>query len=450
VAGNRIAGSLALTVHGPSGAVDLVVPPDVLAADVAREYAVWCGLAHVPPLLTRLGEPLAPEDALAARGLVSGDLLVVAGAAAPGHRPRRARSAAPVGTAGPVSALWVALGAALAVSGGWLAARTDGAAHQATVVVLVAAALTGLVPTGVLGPRRATVAPFFAGAAAYAVAYDPAPERLPTVIGVAALVAAVTAGLARAVDRRADEALRVWIVAGAAVFVVTCACALLGLTPQVAWALLLAGAVLAARLVPGYAVDVPDGYLVDLERLAVSAWSARARPGKRSRSTVPVGAVAEVAARGARTLAAAACAVLLLVALAASLLLHTADLAVDRVGARLVVGLGGASLLLAARSYRYAWPRGLLCAAGLWCLVGDLVVLLPRAQGGAAVALVVATVVVALVVLAAAVATGRGWRSAWWSAQAELAEALATAGTLGTLVVASGLFRALWESHVGV
>jgi hypothetical protein len=165
---------------------------------------------------------------------------------------------------------------------------------------------------------------------------------------------------------------------------------------------------------------------------------------------VPVGAVAQVAARGARTLAAAACAVLLLAALAAPLLLRTADLAVDRVGARLVVGLGGASLLFAARSYRYAWPRGLLRAAGLWCLLCDLVVLLPRAQGGAAVALIVATVVVALGVLAAAIATGRGWRSAWWSARAELAEALATAGTLGTLVVACGLFRAVWESHFGV
>jgi hypothetical protein len=236
VAVHRIAGSLALTVHGPSGSVDLVVPPDVSAAEVAREYAAQCGLPDVPPLLTRLGEPLAPDDVLAARGLVSGDLLVVDVATAPTRRPRRLRTAARVGEAGPVSALWVALGAALAVAGGWLAARTDGTGHQAAVVVLVAAALTGLVPTGALGPRRATVAPFFAGAGAYAVAYDPAPERLPTVIGVAALVAAVTAGLARAVDRRADEALRVWIVAGAAVFVVTCACALLGFAPQVAWA----------------------------------------------------------------------------------------------------------------------------------------------------------------------------------------------------------------------
>ena len=37
-------------------------------------------------------------------------------------------------------------------------------------------------------------------------------------------------------------------------------------------------ATLAARFVPGLAVDVPDQYLIDLERLAVTAWSARERP----------------------------------------------------------------------------------------------------------------------------------------------------------------------------
>jgi hypothetical protein len=44
-----------------------------------------------------------------------------------------------------------------------------------------------------------------------------------------------------------------------------------------------------------------------------------------------------------------------------------------------------------------------------------------------------------------AVATGRGWRSAWWSRRAEVAEGLAGAGTIAALVVASGLFRTLWE-----
>ncbi|WGL52751.1 hypothetical protein P5P86_02745 [Nocardioides sp. BP30] len=452
----RIAGSLALTVHGTRGAVDLVVPPDATAMDLAREYAAQLGLTHVPPLLTPLGESLTPGDVLSSRGLVSGDLLVVAEpVGAPADRHRRALwRAALAGRAddppGPLSALLVALAAAAALTAGWLAPHLSAARQDTVVWLLLAGAATGLVPTGRLAPRRAVVAPFLAGAAAYAIAWDPAPERLPTIIGVGALAAAVTAAVARAFDRRAEEALRVWIVAGVLVFSVSCGAALLDLAPRVVWAVLLAVAVLGARVVPSQAVDVPDGYLVDLERLAVSAWSARAQPGRRGRTLVPVGAVADVAARGARIVQAAAGAVLALVLLAAPLLLAGADLPVDRVGARLMVGLAGISLLFTARSYRYAVPRGLLRAAGLWCLACDAVVLLPRLDAGRTVLVVGGAVVVALGVLAAAVATGRGWRSAWWAARAELAEALAMAGTLALLVVATGFFRALWESHFGV
>jgi hypothetical protein len=456
VTAHRIAGSLALTVHGTRGAVDLVVPPDATAMDLAREYAAQLGLAHVPPLLTPLGEALAPDDVLAGRGLVSGDLLVVAepvgGQAERSRRAvrRQARATQVVERPGALSALLAALAAAAGLTAGWLAPRLSGPRHDAVVWLLLAGAATGLVPTGRLAPRRAVAAPVLAGAAAYAIAWDPAPERLPTVIGVGALAAAVTAAIARAFDRRAEEALRVWIVAGVLVFVVSCGAALLGLSARVVWAVLLACAVLGARLVPGQAVDVPDGYLVDIERLAVSAWSARAQPGRRGRTIVPVGAVADVAARGARILQAAAAAVLLLALLSGPLLLATADLPVDRVGARLMVGLGGLSLLFTARSYRYALPRELLRVAGLWCLVCDLVVLLPRLEGGLAVAVVCLAIAVALGVLSAAVATGRGWRSAWWAARAELAEALAMAGTLALVVVATGFFRALWESHFGV
>ena len=57
---------------------------------------------------------------------------------------------------------------------------------------------------------------------------------------------------------------------------------------------------------------------------------------------------------------------------------------------------------------------------------------------GAAVALAVLMVVVA-------VAVGRGWRSAWWSRRAEVAEGISGAFALGSVVVAVGLFRRLWE-----
>jgi hypothetical protein len=57
----------------------------------------------------------------------------------------------------------------------------------------------------------------------------------------------------------------------------------------------------------------------------------------------------------------------------------------------------------------------------------------------------IVAVLLAVVVVVAAVATGRGWRSAWWSRRAEVAEGLCAAFALASLVVASGWFRQLWE-----
>ena len=443
-------GALALTVHGPSGIVDIVVPADAQAVDVAREYAAACRLPEEPVLRTRRGETLAPADTLSARGVVSGSVLAADGPVALAPRPRR-RLAVAVERAGGLSALVAGVAAALALYAGWAGAHADGLRQQLLVVLLALGAATGLVPTGAYAPRRAVVAPAFAGAAAFALVWSPEPERLPTVIGVAALVAAVVAAAVRAVDTRAEEALRVWIITGASVFVVTAACALLGFAPQVAWALLLVAAVLAARLVPSYAVDVPDSYLIDLERLAVTAWSARVRPaGRRQRTIVPLAAVSEVAGRGARTLAAAAWAVLALAVVAAPLLLATATRPIDRVGARVVVLAGGAALLLAARSYRYWLPRGLLRIAGIVVTVAGLVAALRPLDDGLVVALGLVAVVLGVVLVAVAIATGRGWRSVWWAARADLAEALAGATAVGALVVAAGIFRHLWESGLSV
>jgi hypothetical protein len=289
-------------------------------------------------------------------------------------------------------------------------------------------------------------APAFGAAAAFASAWDPAPERLPAVVGLTALVAAVTAAVGRALDRRAEEALRVWVVAGISVFVVTVGSVLLGLAPQVAWAVLLLGAMLAARFVPALAVDVPDQLLVDLERLAVTAWSARDRPpGRRGRTVVPPRAVAAVAARGARIVTAASVAILVVAGVSAPLLLRTASLDLDRVGARVLVGLAGASLLLAARSYRHVAARALLRVAGLGCWAALLVVLLEIAGTDARMTIAWCAIALACLVIVVAVATGRGWRSAWWARRAEVAEALCGSFAVASVFVAVGLFRTLWE-----
>jgi hypothetical protein len=142
---------------------------------------------------------------------------------------------------------------------------------------------------------------------------------------------------------------------------------------------------------------------------------------------------------------ASAAGVWVVVAVSAPMLLASATLPVDRIGARVMVGLSGAALLLAARSYRHPGARALLRGAGLTCWAALAVVLLDLLDTSGSLALALSGILLAVLLVLVAVATGRGWRSAWWSRRAEVAEGLAGAGTIAALVVASGLFRALWE-----
>ncbi|CAB4705134.1 MAG: hypothetical protein F2667_06055 [Actinobacteria bacterium] len=438
--------SFAVTVHGPRGAVDLVVPSEASVLDVAREYARQARLVGAPDLGDRRGQVLAPAASLAAAGIVPGDLLVVLDSDAPAARSSDVAEADRQPPSG-LATLWAAVAAAAAVLAGWAAAPLDGTDGDLVVAVLAAAAVIGVLPLGRYAAHRVVAAPAFAGAAAYVVAWAPEPERLPTILGVAALTAGVAAAVARSLDRRQEEALRVWLVVGSAVFGVATLAALAGLPDRFVWGVLLLLAVLAPRFVPGVAVDVPDQLLIDLERLAVTAWSARERPtGRRGRTIVPETAVAAVAARGSRTVIAASAAVLAVAALSAPLLLAAASEQVDLVGARVLVGLGGATLLLSARSYRNTTARALLRLAGLVCWAALLVSLAPALVASAGITLAAASVALAVLVLIAAVATGRGWRSASWSRRAEVAEAIAGSVALASLVVAVGFFRHLWES----
>lgn len=442
-------GSLALSVHGPAGVVDLVVPSGAAVSDVAREYAEQSGLGDLPVLHTSRGELLHRELALAEAGVRAGSMLVATvGAGEPGPVPERPAPGHASYDPGPLASLWFGVAAAVAGLAGWCAAGTDSPPVRATVIVLLAvAAVLGAVPVGRLAAQRALVAPVFAGAAGFALVWDPQPERLPSVVGVTALVAAVAAAVARSVERRRDEALRVWITAGLTVFIVTGLATLVGLPPRVSWALLLVGALLAARFVPGFVVAVPDQYLIDLDRLAVTAWSAREpTTGKRSRSVVSRPAIAEVAARGARLVTAYGVAILAVVATAAPLLLASTPLTIDRIGARCLVGFCAVGLLLAARSHRNPTARALLRTAGLVSAVALLGAVVHGLGGRAGVLLAGTALAVAVAVLVAAVATGRGWRSAWWSRRAEVAEALCGSAAIASVLVASGVFRRLWES----
>jgi hypothetical protein len=440
--------TVALTVYGPAGALDLVVPPEASVDDVAREYAARAGLQFAPTLHSRLGQVLPPGSSLSELGIHSGDVLA-AGGAVRRHAGDHVLEGPGAEPPGPFSATWFTVAVAVAALAGWVGSRVGGldtAEGQLTVALLAFSALLGVLPLGPLSAHRMVAAPAFAAAAAFAVVWGPEPERLPTIVGVTALVAAVAAGVARALDVQGDEALRVWMVVGVGLFLVTGAGALLHAEPRVVWSVLLLVATLAARFVPALAVDVPDQYLIDLERLAVTAWSARDRPhGRRGRMVVPPGAVAHVAARGARIVTASAAGVWVVVAISAPMLLGTATLPIDRLGARVMVGLSGAALLLAARSYRHPAARTMLRGAGLTCWAALAVVLLGLVDPPQGVALGIAGVLLAVLLVVVAVATGRGWRSAWWSRRADVAEGLAGAGAIAALVVASGLFRALWE-----
>lgn len=439
---------LAVSVHGPAGVLDLLVPAGASVVDVAREYAARSGLDSLPLLYTRLGSPLRADVALATAGVGSGDLLVAATSL---HRPapevRAPLLARSSGEPGRISVLWFTLAAVVAVLSGWCAA-TSGSdeVRRLAVGVLVGAAAIGVLPIGRYAPSRALAAPAFGAAAGLNAAWAPQPEGLPLVLGIAGLSAAVTAAVARSLDQHVEEGLRVWMIAGGALFVVTGLAAVLQLTAAVTWSVLLVGAMLAARFVPGFAVDVPDQLLIDLERLAVTAWSARERPrGRRGRAVASPRAVELVARRGTRFVAAACVAIAVVAVVAAALVLESVTHDLDVIGARCLVLASGAGLLLAGRSYRHAAARALLRTAGLGCWVLITADVLAAAGTTLPSLLAAGSIVLAAALIVAAVATGRGWRSVWWSRRAEVAEGLAGAVALASVLVASGWFRTAWE-----
>ena len=277
--------------------------------------------------------------------------------------------------------LWFCTAVAAALLAGWFAAHQEESdLRTVTIGLLIGAAVLGCVPVGRFAAHRVLAAPAFAGAAAFAIAWDPEPAKLPTIIGIAGLAAAVAAAVGRALDEYSEEALRVWMVVGTAVFLVTGAAALVDVRPQVVWAVLLLVAMLAARFVPMLAVEVPDQFLIDLERLAVTAWSARERPkGRRGRTSYP-GARSPwspPAAPGWSPPRPPRCSRWWLSPRRCCS--PRRRFTMDRIGAWCLVGFAGAALLLAARSYRHAAARALLRTAGLVCWAALMVVVFDAA-----------------------------------------------------------------------
>ena len=440
--------TIAVSIHGPAGVLDLVVPAGATSVDVAREYAKQADVPGIPLLQTALGERLNAAVPLGEAGIQPGDVLVATTGV---HRPRRvtllqAAKNAPESPALAAMIAWVA--ALVAALAAWYAGRAgDDVVRTVTVGLLLACSLVGVLPLGRHARQRAAAAPAFAAAAAFAALYEPGVHLLPAILGAAGIAAAVVAGIGRALSGGSDEVSTVWIVSGLTVFVCCAVPAMLGWDARVAWTLLVFLSMMAARFAPSLAVDVPDDALLDLDRLAVTAWSARdtQRRSRRGRIVVAADAMERLVHRASRIVTGAAAAILATVLVASPLLLDAATIDLDRIGARCLVFFAGCSLLLAARSYRHAAARVLLRLAGLGALVALAAHLVSGPGAGHVDTFFYVTVALGVIALAAAVATGRGWRSVWWSRRAEVAESLCGSLAFASAVVAAGVFRRLWE-----
>ena len=199
--------SLAVTVHGPAGVLDLVVPSAAAALDVAQEYARQSGLDVVPALAhehgpadrgrrprwsTRASTPAtswsprssAPVSRLrpsARRGTRRRD----------GHRSGRAVGAAVLRRRGHRCAGRLVRGA--------VAVRRP--ADRDRRACSPGRALLGVLPVGRFAAHRVVAAPAFAGGRGVRRRLGPAAERLPMVVGLTGLVAALAAAVGRALDR---------------------------------------------------------------------------------------------------------------------------------------------------------------------------------------------------------------------------------------------------------
>ena len=351
--------------------------------------------------------------------------------------------------------MWVAVSAGVAVLAGWCAAHLADTTEQTVAVnVLLVAAVIGLLPFGRYAGPRSAAAPAFSAAAAYALVWEPDPDSLPLTLGVAGLAAAVTAAAGRALlpdvsadgtESRRDEAHVVWMATGVLLFLTAGLAAVFQFRPSIVWSLLLVFAMLGARLVPRLAIDVPDQLLIDLERLAVNAWSAREQPtGRRGRMVIARGMVARIVDRGQRIISGASLAIAAVAAGSAYLLLTSGLPGFSRLGAGLLVFFVGASLLFAAGSYRNRAARLLLRAAGLACWVALAGERVPTWSPASRSWLVLGAVALGLLCIVVAVASGRGWRSVWWARRAEVGESMCSAFAIAALSLSTGLFSHVW------
>jgi hypothetical protein len=492
-----------LTVVGAGGRVDLVVPLGVRVADLGRAYvAELSGLVPADSdgpddrdgdveLRRPSGGPLDPARTLLDQGLRHGDLVVVAPGSGGGPVAARggpgtaaqvdsapdpapdgdagARADGAAWAAGAAGTAWAAWAVPLAgvAAGATAAGLPPGPARTGCVLVLAVTALLALfVPGPAAGPAdgagatgrpatgdragapsRVLVAPALVGSAAFLTVFSPGPGQVLLAVAVAALSAGAAAAVGRSlVPPGEDEAVTVWVTVAAVVAGLASVLLLAGAPAAALWPLLFAPAVLMARMLPPLVVDVPDQALLDIDRLAVTAWSARdqARGPKRQRTVIRPEQVTALVHRGHRLVGAGVTAIVAVVTVTAVLVLLPDGTTFETVGRQVMLVSGAVALLLVGRSYRARGPRRALRVAG--AVTGALVVLdallvVGAGDGSSSLRWWVSAgcVAVGVVVVLVGVSVGRGYRSVWWARAGDVTEGLALAVTLAAVPAAVGL-----------
>lgn len=448
--------STRLSVVGPRGRLDLAVPAWATVGAVAAAYADHTGLARPPVLATVSGEVTPPHGTVDELSLRSGSVLTVVGHDGAATRAERAErgggerpASPPAGNQAAPVRMGLLLAAALAAAltaGVATLPSYPGPARWLCVGVLLICTVTTLRQVVTAPPVQAeavaVVTPVFGAAAGWSAGYTPGPGGVHVGVLVAGLAAVVTATVARsALSPRADERLRVWLVCGAGAAAAGLLLLLTGVPVSALFALAYAAAVTAARLLPSAALDVPDDVLLDLDRLAVTAWSAREQPRGRRRTLVRPDEVAELARRGQRILVAGTLAAALTTVVSAAVVLgSTRHLGATSLGAQLMVAAGACALALTARSVRALLPRLALRTAAAWSFVLLAWQLVGDHAPGAAWPWFAGGAVLGAVAVLAAVLLGRGWRSVWWARAADVSETLSVVLVLATVPVATELF----------
>ncbi|MEO5653839.1 MAG: hypothetical protein ABIN79_06935 [Marmoricola sp.] len=445
-----------LSLVGPAGRLDLATPHAIAVEELARRYADHFGLTP-PVLATAAGRILRPDQGVLEAGLDDGDVLIVV---SPDASSGIAGSGVPLPVLGG-STQWVplALAAVAAVAAGVVAGTGSAVARPGAgstifgvcAAVLLVGAVMGAVP---FGPSpagdariRSVIGPLLGASAGFVLGVRPGPAGLLLGVGVAALVGLVFAAISRAFlpddeDDLADVVLAVTAVAA----VVSLGLLLLGSSPVALMAVLYAVAVIAARLLPYLVVDVPDEALLDLDRLAVTAWSAREQPrtSRRRRVLVRPDTVMAVVRRGQRQVSTATVVLAVVVSTTGPLLvLATDESDLRAIGTLGMVGLGGAAFALMARSLRSRSARLALRLAALWVLAFLGAELVHRGGSQAVLPWVIGTAVSGVIVAVSGVSLGRGWRSIWWARAADVAEALSIVLVLASVTLSTGLFDAV-------